>query len=204
MSNQCSECGTNLGAPYRSDTSSDKKEKPSWRTAKINKIKNSFARSNIFVAIIVLSSISLLACVTVVCYKSLEFDANIGTYAEGENTAFTDIHIEHAVIAMSRLEERGLTSGNTGIFVETLGDDLGVWYREVKGLVSLLSSENSKTSNWAKVNLGAKFGNPHGEPSGISRYPYNVHYAAWFWGSLLFLGVAVFCAIYRDFRSFSQ
>ena len=88
--------------------------------------------------------------------------------------------------ALQNIEERGMTSGNTGIIFKTPSKDVGFWYENLSQSLAELKSISDDATQLEKTNILMKLresitgpDNTVIEPSFISIYPNNLLYFIW-------------------------
>ena len=137
--------------------------------------------------------------------QNIKFNAIVTGYLKRAADANTiQIAEQELDKALSEIEKRGLTKGNTYVLWETPATDIGFWYNNLKTSSQELKNLSPETSAMEKSNMLIKLRETlldHGQqgdhvtvPYGIGLYPYNSGY---FFGSLVawaFFGIVIIIA----------
>ena len=137
---------------------------------------------------IVFAMIFLLWVVTRIIL-AVSFERDIGEYLRRAAAASTvQLAKENLDIALKNIESNGLTSGYTSVLSQTLGEDVGFWYKNLKASRSELDEVKTMSFLEKKIALAevrrTLFGHGVDEsvvvfPKGISIHLNNRLFALW-------------------------
>lgn len=92
------------------------------------------------------SLISILACIIIVSTRNHDFSKNCSEYLKLAGNAPTiEMADEFIGLALNYIESKNLTSGNSGCFLKTPKNDVGIWYRKIKGAKETTAALITKT-----------------------------------------------------------
>lgn len=148
-----------------------------------------------------LSFVIFLVWAGVRIYVGVQYDTRIDDYISQAATSPTPvIAVDKLNMAIAEAERRGLTSGNTGVFLTYPTNDVGFWYKRLVDSRDVLQQlpphdsplEISNTMIRIHESLLGQDGQNQSvkAPAGISIYPNNTLFFWWCW--LSFLGAFVF------------
>jgi hypothetical protein len=135
----------------------------------------------------------------------INYDVNIGNYISRAATSpDPTVAINELTTAIKNIENRGLTSGNTGVFFTYPTNDIGFWYHRLTDSRDILNNlpkndsalEISNTMIRVHETLTGTSSDGHYviAPAGIEIYPNNVLFFWWaVLSGIIFLISLVYC-----------
>lgn len=153
----------------------------------------------------IIFSVSTLVCGIVSGVKYIQYTISIEGYLKraGDSNS-VELAQDNLRKALGVIEERGMTSGNTGVLWHSPGNDVSFWYANLKTSLDELSTLNPEATSLEKSNMLMKLRETlldEGEnisitaPAGISVYPNNALFFWWGWGSLVLASMFWFASI---------
>jgi len=132
-----------------------------------------------------LATVALISVGATEIVMSISFDRQIGGHLKRAADANTiELALSEMNTAVTKMEEKGLTSGYTSIVYRTPDEDIGFWYKNLKASRDELASlPTATTTPLERSNMliklretlldQGKSGVSVTAPEGISRYPNN-------------------------------
>lgn len=160
-----------------------------------------------FLAFTIIALISCFSCMGIDIYLDAKFDAQCADYIVLASRATTvGMAKEHLGKAISYAEEKGLTTGDTNIFIDYPRKDISIWYRNLVETYSLLEElDENSTLEESNVLLKVEALTENTEngaraiyPESIYEYPYHVFFFWWILVSLImwFTCLILFVVVY--------
>jgi hypothetical protein len=127
---------------------------------------------------------------------NIQYDTQLGEYISQAATSPSPTVAEAKLaVAITEIERRGWTSGNTGIFFTYPTNDLAFWYQRLvdsRTILKALPPNDSAleiSNTMMRVHESITGSNKEGttilHPEGISVFPHNVAYFWWAWISFI-------------------
>lgn len=129
---------------------------------------------------------------------TIQFNMHIGNYISQASTSPNPtIATQKLEAAIAEAKRTNLTAGNTGIFFQFPGNDVGFWYQRLvdsqKILQTLPANDSQLETSNTMMRVHESITAPDGHvrtPQGIEIFPNNVTF--FWWGLLSFLGAGLF------------
>lgn len=138
---------------------------------------------------------------------STQFDRNcMGHLKRAANASTVELAARELSVALRYLQTNGLTRGYTSVFYKTPDEDIGHWYRNLKGALAELEDTRPDAPAAERNSLllklrgtildrGSNGGDQVTVPEGISLYPHNALFGLWGVVSFVLLIVFMIAAI---------